>query len=93
MSDSDLKQGNKGGGDDHQPPGHHTVTIIVDDQKHTVREGAWVVRDLKAAVGVDPAKVLAEITPHGLKDLADDATIELKDGQRFMSHARTGGSS
>lgn len=93
MSDTDLKQSGKGGGNDHQPPGHHTVTIIVDDQRHAVREGAWVVRDLKAAVGVDPAKVLAEITPHGLNDLADDATIELKDGLRFMSHARTGGSS
>lgn len=71
----------------------HEVTIIVDDRPHKVRGGKWVVRDLKAAVGVDPAKVLAEITPHGLKDLKDDATIEVHEGERFMSHARSGGSS
>jgi hypothetical protein len=70
-----------------------TVTIIVDDHKHVVRAGKWVVRDLKAAVGVDPAKVLAEITPHGLKDLDDNATIEVHEGERFMSHARSGGAS
>lgn len=91
MSDSDLKQGKGDEGD--RPPNQRTVTIVVDDKKHSVRGGKWVVRELKAAVGVDPAKVLAEITPHGLTELPDDKTIEIKDGQRFMSHARTGGSS
>lgn len=71
----------------------HTVTIVVDDHKHQVRAGKWVVKDLKAAVGVDPAKVLAIITPHGLKDLNDDETIEVHEGERFMSHARSGGAS
>jgi hypothetical protein len=70
-----------------------TVTIFVDDHKHEIRAGAWVVSALKAIVGVDPAKVLAEITPHGLKDLDDSATIEVREGERFISHARSGGSS
>ena len=78
---------------DHQPHPEHTVTIIVDGHPHKVRRGPWVVKDLKAAVGVDPAKVLAEITPQGLKDLADTATIEIHEGLRFMSHARSGGAS
>lgn len=78
-------------GKEHRP--EHKVTIVVDDHKHSVRAGAWIVRDLKAAVGVDPAKVLAEITPQGLKDLDDGAKIEVHEGQRFMSHARSGGSS
>lgn len=73
--------------------GHPTVTIVVDDVKHQVRPGAWIVRDLKVAVKVDPAKVLAEITPHGLKDLDDDGKIAVHPGQRFMSHVRSGGSS
>jgi hypothetical protein len=77
-------------GNEHPP--ERTVTIIVDDHKHSVRAGAWIVRDLKAAVGVDPAKVLAEITPQGLKDLNDDAKIEVHEGERFMSHVRSGGS-
>lgn len=80
----------EGGGDRHPP---HEVTIFVDDHRHQVHVGQWVVRDLKVKVGVDPAKVLAEITPHGLKDLEDSATIEVHEGERFMSHARSGGSS
>ena len=71
----------------------HKVKIIVDDIPREVRAGDWVVRDFKAAVGVDPAKVLAEITPHGLKDLQDDGKVAAHEGAQFMSHARTGGSS
>jgi hypothetical protein len=69
------------------------VTIIVDGVKHEVRPGPWIVSELKSAVDVPAAKVLAEITPQGLKDLEDGATITVHEGQRFMSHVRTGGSS
>ena len=69
------------------------ITIIVDGTEHKVRPGDWIVSALKAQVNVEPAKVLAEITPNGLKDLEDDAKIELHNGERFMSHARSGGSS
>jgi len=75
------------------PPKPKEVVIFVDDLKHTVADQPWIVRNLKAQVGVDPAKVLAQITPHGLIDLDDNATIALKDGERFMSHARSGASS
>ncbi|QEX23803.1 hypothetical protein FRZ61_37420 [Hypericibacter adhaerens] len=77
----------------HQHPPEHEVPILVDGHPRKVRRGPWIVKDLKAAVGVDPAKVLAEITPQGLKDLADTATIEIHEGLRFMSHARSGGAS
>jgi hypothetical protein len=77
----------------HRHQSEHEVTILVDGHPYKVRHGPWVVKDLKAAVGVDPAKVLAEITPQGLKDLADTATIEIHEGLRFMSHARSGGAS
>jgi hypothetical protein len=65
----------------------------VDGVKHEVRPGQWVVRDLKEAVGVPAAKVLAEVTPQGLKDLDDSETITVHEGQRFISHVRSGGSS
>lgn len=77
----------------HGGPKPKQVVIFVDDHKHTVADKVWLVRDLKAEVGVDPAKVLAQITAHGLVDLDDNAQIELKDGERFMSHARSGASS
>ncbi len=69
------------------------VTIVVDGVDHRVRRGKWIVRDLKAKLGIDQAKVLAEITPQGLKDLDDNAEIELHEKEQFMTHARSGGSS
>jgi len=77
--------------DDHGAAG--TAKITVDGKKHKVRAGLWLVADLKATVGVDPAKVLAEVTSTGLKDLDDNATIGVHDDQKFVSHARSGGSS
>ncbi|MEA3194323.1 MAG: hypothetical protein QOD26_2656 [Betaproteobacteria bacterium] len=71
----------------------HKVKIIVDDVAHQVRAGSWIVSELKAAVGVDPVKVLALITPHGLKDLPDDGKIAVHEGAQFMSHARSGAAS
>jgi hypothetical protein len=72
---------------------HDEVTIVVDGTERRVRGGAWVVAALKEQLGIPAAKVLAVITPSGLDDLADDATIEVCEGERFMSHARSGGSS
>lgn len=72
---------------------HHRITITVDDDPRQVRPGRWNVSDLKAELGINQAKVLAEITPHGLKDLEDSAEIGLHEGERFMTHARSGGSS
>jgi hypothetical protein len=70
------------------------VTIEVNQEPKRVRPGCWVVAALKAAVGVPPAKVLAEIKPDGTFDnLSDDARIDIKGGEKFISHARRGGSS
>lgn len=88
---SELEKGQ--GADDRDGQGRATVTITVDDVNHEVRPGKWTVADLKAATGVDPAKVLAEITPHGLEDLEDKANIGVHEKQRFMSHARSGAAS
>ena len=72
---------------------HHTVTILVDGVKHEVRRGPWIVSELKEAVNVPAAKVLAKVTPQGLDDLDDAARIEVHEGERFVSHVRSGGSS
>ena len=87
-----------GGGDGgHGGPGggggDHKAKIEVDNARFEVREGSWIVSDLKVATRVDPTKVLAEITPAGLHDLDDAASIVVKDGLRFMSHVRSGASS
>lgn len=71
----------------------HLITIIVDGQDRSVRPGVWLVSKLKAKLKIDPALVLAQITPQGLKDLADDQRIHLHEGEQFMTHGRSGGSS
>lgn len=86
--------GQGGGGNPGSGGGKPVAHIIVDNPPpKTVREGDWLVSALKAEVGVDPAKVLEEVTPSGLKPLDDTAHIEVKDGMRFMSHARKGAAS
>lgn len=80
---------NKSGGGQ----GNALVSIEIDTMKKEVRPGKWLVSDLKTEIGVDPAKVLAEITAHGLLDLDDGDHIGVHEHQRFMSHARTGASS
>ncbi|TIL83044.1 MAG: hypothetical protein E5Y89_02430 [Mesorhizobium sp.] len=82
-----------GGGNPGHGGGKDQAHIMVDNVPKTVREGDWLVSDLKLAMDVDVAKVLAEIMPSGLRDLDDGARIAVRDGMRFMSHARTGGSS
>jgi hypothetical protein len=72
---------------------HEEVTINVNGNDFRVRRGDWVVQELKKEVGVDPSQVLAEITPQGLKDLADNEVIKVHQDERFMSHARSGASS
>ena len=79
---------------DHQNHGHHhEVAIDVDGTKRLVRAGKWVVSELKEYLNIGQARVLAEITPHGLKDLPDDSQIEVHEGEKFMTHARRGSSS
>ena len=72
---------------------HHLVTIEVDGKESQVRPGKWRVRELKSQLGIDQAKVLAQITPQGLKDLDDESDIEVHEKEKFMTHARSGGSS
>jgi hypothetical protein len=70
------------------------VTIDVNQIPKQVRPGCWVVGALKAAVDVPAAKVLAEIKPDGTFDnLDNDARLEIRGGEKFISHARRGGSS
>lgn len=94
-ANQDTGSGNSTAGRGEGNPGHGSpnVHIEVDGHNKSVRAGDWLVSDLKQKVGVDPAKALAEITPTGLVDLDDQAHIDVKEGLRFMSHARTGGSS
>lgn len=76
------------------PAGHiHEVAVTVDGVEHKVPKGTYLVSKFKALVGVDPAKVLDEVVRGQLSPLDDNAEITIKGGEKFVSHARTGGSS
>lgn len=93
---SNIDANHNAAADKAEHPGNapdHQITITVDDVDHQVRPGKWKVSDLKGALGIAAARVLAEITPQGLKDLEDSAEIGVHEGERFMTHARSGGSS
>jgi len=81
-----------GGIEDHRKH-PHKVQVTVDNHKHEVLPGSYIVSAFKAAVHVNPSKELDQIVDGVLKPLADDATIVIAGGETFVSHERTGGAS
>lgn len=74
------------------PESKRDVQVTVDNVKHEVNRGDYVVSEFKKLVGVDPAKELDQIVNGELKPLEDNARIVIKGGEVFVSHVRTGGS-
>jgi len=79
-------------GHPHPRPGHD-VAVTVDGVKHEVRRGDYVVSQFKKLVSVDAARELDEVVHGEFKPLDDNAHIDIKGGEIFVSHVRTGGSS
>ena len=77
----------------HHPHPGHEVPVTVDGVKHEVRKGDYIVSQFKKLVGVDAARELDEVVHGEFKPLDDNAHIDIKGGEIFVSHVRTGGSS
>jgi hypothetical protein len=88
MSEQDKRSGI----DLERPESKREVQVTVDNVKHEVQRGDYVVSEFKKLVGVDPARELDEIIKGELKPLDDNARIVIKGGEVFVSHVRTGGS-
>lgn len=71
----------------------HKVEVVVDNKKHPVFPGPYIVSTFKEIVKVPAAKVLEEAVNGELKLLDDGQTITIEGGEVFVSHVRTGGSS
>lgn len=81
-----------GGQDEKQKPPKE-VEINVDGATRTIAKGEYVVSALKAALGI-PADYELDLVKHNkFEPLDDGATIEVKNGEVFVSHVRRGGSS
>lgn len=90
----DLNVGARPGSEGHRGPHPgRDVAVTVDGVKHEVRKGDYVVSEFKKLVGVDAARELDEVVHGELKPLDDSAHIDIKGGEIFVSHVRTGGSS
>lgn len=69
------------------------VTVTVDGVEKRVAEGTYIVAAFKQLVGVDSSRELDEVIHGEFKPLADNASIEIKQHEKFVSHVRTGSSS
>lgn len=74
----------------HEPT---SVAVIVDGTEKLVPKGIYVVAAFKKLVGVDSSRELDEVVHGEFKPLDDNATIEIKEHEKFVSHVRTGSSS
>ena len=76
----------------HTPKGHdRVITVYLNGDPKKIPGGKYVVSKLKEELGV-PANEVLEIQHHELKELSDDETIEVHEGEKFISHVRNGSS-
>jgi hypothetical protein len=85
-------EGGRGPGE-HNPEHSVEVTVTVDNIKHHVRRGEYIVSVFKKLVGVGASLELDEVVHGELRPLDDNARIDIRGGEIFVSHVRTGGSS
>jgi len=71
----------------------HLVPITIDGKTFEVRRGEISVASLKQLAGVPAGYELEEVKHGKLVPLNDDAKVEIKGGEQFVSHPRSGGSS
>lgn len=69
------------------------VPIIVNNKEYKIKSGPELVSYIKQLAGISAADVLEELVQGKLELLRDDATLEIKAGDRFVSHPRTSSSS
>lgn len=81
------------GNQDHPDHGKDKVTVTVDGNQRQIHRGSYVVAELKAALDVDPARVLNEVIDGEFKPLDDTKRITIKGGEVFVSQVPQGGSS
>jgi hypothetical protein len=70
------------------------VVITINATEHKVKRGTYSVAQLKKVGNVKAADELDQIkSGHVLVPLEDDASVEIKGGEQFVSHKRDGSSS
>lgn len=69
------------------------VKITINKVVKKISSGRHTVVEIKKLGDVPQADELEQLVDGKLKPLPDDATVNIKGGEIFMSHVRSGGSS
>ncbi len=69
------------------------VRVTVDSKRHEVRPGEYVVSAFKKLVRVEASRELDQVVDGRFVPLDNNATINIKGGEVFVSHVPQGGSS
>ncbi|NVM62116.1 hypothetical protein FHW88_000392 [Mucilaginibacter sp. SG538B] len=69
------------------------VVITINKVEYKVKPGIHTVANLKSTGGVPLAYELEQVIAGKLAPLKDDASVEIKGGEQFVSHVRDGSSS
>jgi len=69
------------------------VTIVVDNNEHSIHRGHHTVAEIKRVGGVDPGYDLDQVIDGRLVPLPDNGSVTIKGGEVFQSHPKDGSSS
>ena len=69
------------------------VEISINNTKFQVERGNYEVQKLRAIGNVPPNEILSELKGGKFHDLNNNAHVEIKGGEVFVSHPQSGGSS
>jgi len=69
------------------------VEISINSKKFSIEPGNYTVDDLKTIGSVPATEILSELKNGKFHDLPNNAHVEIKGDEVFVSHAPSGGSS
>lgn len=71
----------------------HMITVTLDGPPKHIRQGRYIVSELKNVLGVSTDLELDQVEHGEFKPLDDTIYINVKEGDVFVSHVRRGGAS
>jgi hypothetical protein len=95
MGNKDTDQAAAVAGPEAGHPGHHPhkVPVTIDGARKEIEAGDYVVSALKLKLGVPADYELDQVINGEFRPLNDNAHVDIKGGEHFISHVRRGGSS
>lgn len=77
----------------HRPEPKNMVSITINRVEYKIPQGPLAVSSLKDWAEIPAADQVEQILHGNLEPIPDDATVQIKGGEKFLSHPRDGGSS